>query len=1606
MAASPVSDNATHAVDDAHATSADHGSHDVAYEALYFLFLALVLGALARGAVRGSRLPYTVALLFVGLALGFLYSYVDLGSLGNSLDIWVRIGPHTMLSCFLPALVFESAFSLEWHTFRRCASQVLWLAGPGVLMGTFLMGALLKVTLPYEWGWGASLMLGSILSATDPVAVVALLKEVGASKRLGHIIEGESLVNDGTAIVVFSLLNEIAKGVTKTPLEIFLFFLWVPFGAVLVGVGIAAGCHAWLGLGAVAGDHIVQISVTLFACYLCFLVAEFEAEASGVLAVVVLGVSIGAFGRGFFTGETEHSLHHFWEMLTFVANTVLFILTGVIIAKTTTESTVEGTLSPSDLGWGLLVYFEVLFARSVIVGMLYPILRRCGYGLTPADAAVCVWGGLRGAVGLALALVVSEGDSAYADQKVGPMTLLCTGIVVVLTLAVNGTTTGTLLQMLGLTRPEVSVQVAVRKARRHIRDQCMAVYHEHLTTHDDVMGTADFRAVAELVPFLEDEAEEDAAAEDADADDKNAHHKKKSASRDAKKHDGENGKGVEVDLHDALRAAGLGGDGAGKRKKPKTPSTAQTEDVVPELVSLGKPGGGGLRRAKPGSGGGLLTPASSVANLAAFAEAAEAAEAAGAAPSDASKLAQRNALGELGGDAPDLAAAVSVAVKRDFEEMVAVWMRDVRGRFLAHLKVLYWESLEQGRATKDIVETLVECTDIALDNLDKPLGDWRALQDLLLGKAAEGSKLWKRCYRALPARLRVAVKWVRQWVLHTGAVGAGGSRRRALVAVALFHDAHREACHAIFGHHDTDEPAPSLPTAAAAQSAREAKEALEGLALEYDGEDDGSMSDPARTAAERVRAESEADKDAAKKYLRAARTNEPELAAAVKSEETARRLLAVAERSAKGYVQSGLLTEMEAAELLSGIAVAQRRLRLDPPEPVSRDPKDLMRMCPLLDPTHGARVSPNALAKSLVENAGGWMVRRFPGDSVRDLAPPGGLVLLARGVIDVTWSRPIGDGGGGSVAPLRVGASSTSYGWAYGAADLLVPGAARFEARAVSTVTAFVVPPDVVADILKHEPTADALWRAAFGLLAATLLRDDLSTAEVTPQVLRAAVTKARVTRHAAGDAIGPFKARVDPQQYPPSELVVLMKGAVHDAAEGNLEGPCVIVPSTAAALSSEQTERFGKLAARMGLVSDGGAVTTPEKRDGGGDGASAANATSRRFGFAAEKPGAGMLSVDEAAVVLRVSLGKKRDDAEEERIREGQEKHSYLPGLEGSGWGKFGKNPLVLSRGGGRADELRRELSRRLSVNVGSVLQRSAHHARNGSAGADEFAGIIERTKSGSAARGSSRDGSPEVSAHNGGAFVKSPHGSSENLGALASEGTDLWSSSLDRTSAHILSRDVKRDIFATRRSSVDAQHKAATLEAASLAGSLMAARSDVSPTATHRSSRLGPSPRASINSSNLFAPGRQLSPSTSPDRNSLDRGARRDGGTSMPARMTRQQLAQLRNESSSDDTFPPRRGGNDGDTFPPRGMRDPQDTFPPRGGRSSDDTFPPRGIHARLAGVSSDPDETFPPRRIGRQSARGIPEIPEHRPVNALDVVFDTRESDASEQEAAIKF
>ena len=161
-----------------------------------------------------SGIPYTSTITVVGLVFGMLTEKYGMGRLGKAILAYSNITPHTLLLIFLPALIFESAFNSDWHIFKVELGQILVLAGPMLLVGTFLSALMMTYIFGYtgKFTWEASLMYGSIISATDPVAVVALLKELGASKRLATMIEGESLMNDGTAMVVFLVLIDIVQG--------------------------------------------------------------------------------------------------------------------------------------------------------------------------------------------------------------------------------------------------------------------------------------------------------------------------------------------------------------------------------------------------------------------------------------------------------------------------------------------------------------------------------------------------------------------------------------------------------------------------------------------------------------------------------------------------------------------------------------------------------------------------------------------------------------------------------------------------------------------------------------------------------------------------------------------------------------------------------------------------------------------------------------------------------------------------------------------------------------------------------------------------------------------------------------------------------------------------------------------------------------------------------------------------------------------------------------------------------------------------------------------------------------------------------------------------
>jgi NhaP-type Na+/H+ or K+/H+ antiporter len=474
-------------------------------DAVIFVGISLILGIASRHLLRGTRVPYTVALLVCGIALGSLEygTHHRFGKIGNGIRIWAKIDPDLLLAVFLPALLFESSFSMEIHQIKRCMVQMLLLAGPGVLISTFFLGSAIKLIFPYDWDWKTSLLLGGLLSATDPVAVVALLKELGASKKLSTIIEGESLMNDGTAIVVYQLFFRMVTGWTFNWGAVIKFLVQASLGAV--GIGLAFGIASVLWLGFIFNDTVIEITLTFAISYVAFFTAQEGCDVSGVLAVMTLGMFYSAVAKTAFKGDGHQSLHYFWEMIAYIANTLIFILSGVVIAEGVLSS--HSVIKNHEELWGylILLYVFVQVSRIVVVGLLYPFLRCFGYGLDWKEATILVWSGLRGAVALSLSLSVkgSSDSSSYITPNTGTLFVFLTGGIVFLTLIVNGSTTQFLLHVLGLDKLSSVKRRILEYTKYEMLNKALEAFGT-LGGDDEQLGPADWATVKRYITTLND----------------------------------------------------------------------------------------------------------------------------------------------------------------------------------------------------------------------------------------------------------------------------------------------------------------------------------------------------------------------------------------------------------------------------------------------------------------------------------------------------------------------------------------------------------------------------------------------------------------------------------------------------------------------------------------------------------------------------------------------------------------------------------------------------------------------------------------------------------------------------------------------------------------------------------------------------------------------------------------------------------------------------------------------------------------------------------------------------------------------------------------------
>ncbi len=469
---------------------------------LMFVVLALIIGTALRHLFKGTQIPYTVSLLVVGLSLGLLKRYGFFSEhfdvLDQMLTLISTINPHLILFLFLPPLIFESAFSLEVHLFRRIFTQIALLAVPGLIVATLLTAALAKWAFPWEWSWALCLMFGALISATDPVAVVALLKEVSSRKRLETLIEGESLLNDGAAIVFFVLFYGWVVSPDMSDIDLLGIvgdFSWVVSIGFLIGVVLGVITIVWI--GRVFNDPMIEITLSIAIAYLVFIAAE-SIHVSGVVAVVTLALMFAGRGRTRISPEVAGFLHSFWEMMAYIANTLIFLIVGVLIAARIELFDMEIWLA---LG---VLYVGIQLIRAFSVTLFMPVLKRIGIGITREKAIVLVWGGLRGAVSLALALTVAQ--DTLIPKAVGDQVLaLCAGVVV-LTILVNGTSMGWVLKVLKLDGLPPAKQATVNKVEAKICQEISAMLPSMMENEflkganwDEVKAAAGVRDATEVM---------------------------------------------------------------------------------------------------------------------------------------------------------------------------------------------------------------------------------------------------------------------------------------------------------------------------------------------------------------------------------------------------------------------------------------------------------------------------------------------------------------------------------------------------------------------------------------------------------------------------------------------------------------------------------------------------------------------------------------------------------------------------------------------------------------------------------------------------------------------------------------------------------------------------------------------------------------------------------------------------------------------------------------------------------------------------------------------------------------------------------------------------
>ncbi|MEJ8574833.1 cation:proton antiporter [Microbaculum marinum] len=409
----------------------------------------LVLISILQPIARRFSLPNAVLLAIVGVMIGLAATYLVRSGWASGLDamaellLGVPITSEGFIYIFLPVLLFHSALEIDMRRMIEDAAPIFILAVIAVVVSTGVIG------LSLWWASGVSLvaclLVGAVVATTDPAAVVAIFRDLGAPTRLTRLVEGESLLNDATAIVLFTvLLGILTTGIEPGLVDATATFLTSLFGGA--AVGFAAARVAMSALPLMRGSQAAELTLTIALPYLIFVIGERYLGVSGVVAVVVGGIVVGTVGRNRLSPNSWHLLSVIWGQLAFLAGSLVFVLAAIVVPHLLIG------ITGMDVLLIAIVVVAALVARAIVLFGLMPLLSPLNLGERISDPYkfVILWGGLRGAITLALALAVTE-NGLITPEIQRFVAILATGFVL-FSLLVGGTTLRPLIRLMQIDR--------------------------------------------------------------------------------------------------------------------------------------------------------------------------------------------------------------------------------------------------------------------------------------------------------------------------------------------------------------------------------------------------------------------------------------------------------------------------------------------------------------------------------------------------------------------------------------------------------------------------------------------------------------------------------------------------------------------------------------------------------------------------------------------------------------------------------------------------------------------------------------------------------------------------------------------------------------------------------------------------------------------------------------------------------------------------------------------------------------------------------------------------------------------------------------------------